>query len=283
MGSWNETCMLSGLPIQPGDSCYAVILLENPEVYDICYPTSSYIPLFICRGVYDDYGRLADIQGEGLEAFLNTWNEHGEVIDLDSAQPVQETSVEDLLSSALECKLGFARNAGRTTRLRLVYLKADLLDDLIHALTQEAEPYFMCTPLNYLQPAVSGLESAWHRYQEAKKQPDPMLREQLVLGAAIDLEHKSYEVYQGLAFNWVSNPCARHFVQKGLQEPESGMELVKMFLRISEISAILSRLRRAWHLPSGTGSDSSYDNIYSQYSSLLSRYTEELRLSEEDE
>ena len=277
MGSWNETCMLSGLPIQPGDSCYTVILAENPEVYDICYPTSSYIPLFICRGIYDDYGRLVDIQGEGLEAFLNTWNKHGGVIDLDSEQPVQETSVEDLLNSALEYKLGFARNAGRTTRLRLVYLKADLLDDLTQTLKENDEPYFMRTPLNYLQPAVSGLESAWRRYRDAKRKNDPMLREQLVLGAAIDLEHKSYEVYQGLAFNWVSNPCVRHFVQKGLQDPEYSPELVKMFLHLSEISAILSRLRRSWHLPSGTGSDKDYDPAYSVYSSIFGQYIDALK------
>ncbi len=62
MGSWDETCALSHLPIKPGDPVRILYLTKNDtdptEGYE---PWSHYglaLPVAI-RGVYDDYGRVA--------------------------------------------------------------------------------------------------------------------------------------------------------------------------------------------------------------------------------
>lgn len=63
MGCWNETCALSGLPIQGGDECYRIVF-ESDKIDDIAFcaidePTkmAKWIQS-IELGIYDDYGRL---------------------------------------------------------------------------------------------------------------------------------------------------------------------------------------------------------------------------------
>lgn len=69
MGSWNETCGLSNLPITPGDEVVFLLLTKNPYDDHIgrsgCYHTDFFfvrsIPLY---GAYDDYGRVAIHKGQ---------------------------------------------------------------------------------------------------------------------------------------------------------------------------------------------------------------------------
>ena len=64
MGCWNETCMISGLPIECGDEVKLVLLVKNGELINnnIYYPTDLFSPLsFPITGVYDDYGGVEDV------------------------------------------------------------------------------------------------------------------------------------------------------------------------------------------------------------------------------
>ena len=60
MGYWNESCMLTGLPIQSGEYCKCVLLWhESPHVTRTTYPGDEWSPvspLFDC--VYDGYGNI---------------------------------------------------------------------------------------------------------------------------------------------------------------------------------------------------------------------------------
>ena len=58
MGSWNETCMLTGLPIMEGQKCSVVFLLESPYGDSRCYASNAYTPVFVVDGIYDGYGAL---------------------------------------------------------------------------------------------------------------------------------------------------------------------------------------------------------------------------------
>lgn len=63
MGSWNETCMLSHLPIQFGDDIKVIILIKKhnePCAENVCFD-DGYTPLtFPFDATYDDYGGIAD-------------------------------------------------------------------------------------------------------------------------------------------------------------------------------------------------------------------------------
>lgn len=63
MGCWNETCMLSRLPIFHGDDACLVLIAARPRFETGCRPDGAYVPVTtLFRGQYDDYGRLQDPQ-----------------------------------------------------------------------------------------------------------------------------------------------------------------------------------------------------------------------------
>ena len=58
MGCWNETCMISHLPILGGEKCTAVILLKR-EFPNVGFnAVNEYIPIATIHGEYDGYGCL---------------------------------------------------------------------------------------------------------------------------------------------------------------------------------------------------------------------------------
>ena len=77
MGYWNETCMISGLPISGGDPVVMVILTKSEftSFYLLAINPSKYIT-FILEGSYDDYGWIEEVKQDddvyGEEANLRT-------------------------------------------------------------------------------------------------------------------------------------------------------------------------------------------------------------------
>ena len=72
MGSWNETCGITNLPIRSGDRMVAVPLavwifydsIPLPRATSVdCNPTGCYAPFYLpIKGEYDDYGGLEKIE-----------------------------------------------------------------------------------------------------------------------------------------------------------------------------------------------------------------------------
>lgn len=64
MGSWNETCGISNLPIEPGDECVLLYLRENKRsptraISRACETWGLWKPVTLpLRGKYADYGRV---------------------------------------------------------------------------------------------------------------------------------------------------------------------------------------------------------------------------------
>lgn len=59
MGCWNETCMVSRLPILYGLRCCGVLAVHTGENNNMSYTTNAYKPISpIFEGEYDDYGFL---------------------------------------------------------------------------------------------------------------------------------------------------------------------------------------------------------------------------------
>lgn len=76
MGFWYETCMLTGLPVLPGEKCAGFLIARNNVPRGRTWPTSFWRPvtppLF---GEYDGYGGLADIQNGTCVPWLLTAND----------------------------------------------------------------------------------------------------------------------------------------------------------------------------------------------------------------
>ena len=74
MGSFNQVCMLSGLPITYRDPVRALLVTEHPQATlgtATCDYPSKYIPrTFPIRGTYDDYGRLENVPDD---VFKRLW------------------------------------------------------------------------------------------------------------------------------------------------------------------------------------------------------------------
>lgn len=71
MGSWSETCGLTGLPIQYGDPVMLTFLVQTTshgrDSAGTCYPTGWWTPYSLpISATYADYG--------GIEAYVDNWN-----------------------------------------------------------------------------------------------------------------------------------------------------------------------------------------------------------------
>ena len=59
MGCWNETCMLTHLPILEGEDTICVLIAQQPGDKDTIHSDAIYAPISLpLFGKYDDYGRL---------------------------------------------------------------------------------------------------------------------------------------------------------------------------------------------------------------------------------
>lgn len=73
MGCWNETCLLTRLPIQSDEDAVCVLIAERPEITSICYAHDVFTPVTLpIFGKYDDYGSLEQLSNDvgSLKAML---------------------------------------------------------------------------------------------------------------------------------------------------------------------------------------------------------------------
>lgn len=63
MGCWNETCMLTHLPILAGERTVAVLIAQHEIHNSNCHPDGVFQPISLpIAGDYDDYGGLENIE-----------------------------------------------------------------------------------------------------------------------------------------------------------------------------------------------------------------------------
>jgi len=74
MGSWNETCMISNLPIIEDESIIAFKIRACKPIRSLCYPDDLYEPItFPVKGKYDSYGdiKISDPESAVAKHFLS--------------------------------------------------------------------------------------------------------------------------------------------------------------------------------------------------------------------
>jgi len=83
MGSFNGTCVVSGMPLQAGDKVRILLLTENPydrhEAHRACHMHGWWVPrTFPIKGEYNDYGTVENVEpGVGQDLWLDTFKLDG--------------------------------------------------------------------------------------------------------------------------------------------------------------------------------------------------------------
>jgi len=78
LGSWNETCSLTNLPVMHGEDVYVLFLQETQQTVESnCYPMKYWTLLpFIFEAKYDDCGRFTDEKGALIPFILQEFKEN---------------------------------------------------------------------------------------------------------------------------------------------------------------------------------------------------------------
>lgn len=78
MGSWNETCSLTNLPVLAGEPVYVMFLQETDrEIESICEHFKYWALLpFMFEAEYDDYGLVRNEKGDLIPFMLNAFKKH---------------------------------------------------------------------------------------------------------------------------------------------------------------------------------------------------------------
>lgn len=144
MGCWNETCMLSNLPILSGEKVYAFIL-EQAVVARLThhsYPDEMWTPfIFFFEGEYDDYGGLEKMRGPMLKTIVDTIKEDLLEIPsqpLSARKPILKESftAEVMIDSLAEGRLCLTNvknvyDDREKIQLTNVFIKKQILDGIL--------------------------------------------------------------------------------------------------------------------------------------------------------
>lgn len=275
MGCWNESCMLTGLPIYSGDRTYAVMLMENSLRGHSCYATNSYIPVAIMEGTYNDYGSLEMCEqpepGNIPRRIISVLKKHVKK-DLsfmkDLSQVVtsmEDYNVHDLIDAANINHLGFlvpegfqkSLQAKPFVEIKFVFLKADVVDEIIDDCDQKNSVY----------------EKDKYLWDDLFT---PNMKDKPSLALSVhDLESLN-EMYRCLSLDMAGNIATKTFVMELLELSQYDEAIRKMYFKLIQVNVILQRLRKAWYIPSGAGSQDGYDPIYAVFLKVYRNNLEEM-------
>lgn len=125
MGEWNQTCMLTGLPIAVHEPCAGVLITRTPEKQSHIGPSRFFRPLSVAvYGDYDGYGGLENphadpkiigiLNGSGRFRCKNRW-------DRDGWEPFTGKNIEAWLHGLSEKSICYAgRNLSAPVYLALI-------------------------------------------------------------------------------------------------------------------------------------------------------------------
>lgn len=140
MGEWNQTCMLTGLPIAIGEPCAGVLITQTPEKWSRIGPSKFFRPLSVAiYGDYDGYGGLENphadpkiieiLNASGRFRCKNRW-------DRDGWEPFTGRDIKTWLRGLSEKSICYA---GRdlSTPVYLALIKKSFFDEAVKATRDE--------------------------------------------------------------------------------------------------------------------------------------------------
>lgn len=228
MGCWNETDMITGLPILNGEPCHMVFLLKNLYTdagYNAC---NTYVPVFSLSGFYDGYGDLL-IERKKKE-LLNGIIPH---LCYEDKIPYEweEDSLEDIRYGNVFVK----DHASGISQIRVVFLKQRTVDTALRCFAE------------YKNDALDQIKDTLATITNSR-------------------------ALSQFIVNWILKETINPIVTSVwicLWKTQKA-QMQEQLLQLIPINWFLLKLRMAWHIPSGTGSQDGISDINHEFLQLYS-------------
>ena len=157
MGSWNEVCFMSGLPIRYNDDVYAFVLMPRENVNQegkVCYKDDKYIPIgFPIAGKYDDYGGIESIRTTVvMEEFFKSYEYIAKEMDEDFEDtfvPYKWESLQCLLNRISHRSIYVKTADGEMHQMELTLIHKQLYDIMLYEIANRI-PYDYHTTIRQL-------------------------------------------------------------------------------------------------------------------------------------
>ena len=144
MGCWNETCLISNLPVTHGDEVAMTVITKNEDGEWYKPNSLFYISPIMFYGEYNDYGSGEECYGLGLDFTKDEYHNYKTTLDNDLTpdELVEKIAREDLKFhnvKSFKASLMVYEDSDRCGRLG--FIRKDVLDRIMEDYTWEQTFY----------------------------------------------------------------------------------------------------------------------------------------------
>jgi len=247
MGSWNETCFVSHLPIFSGEECYAVLMVENSLRQSPCYPCAKCVPFALVKGEYNDYGSLENIcrfdEFRQILALLTNVVERtddGNYIPYDLGKIRNFSDLMELVRHKglyLEVKKAIQIYTHKMyVELNIVFVKTGCLDLPVSCWNGGIDERIS----GLLADVKAAIEQPFNKGDAISEVGYEMNISEAVREVCdwISCQTPNAANWSFMTAAWIQHPDLAEF----------------MYQRLMRLTSVLSALRMSYHIPSGSGS-----------------------------
>lgn len=239
MGSWNETCMVTNLPIFEGNEIIAFVIAkpgqliphveyENKFKAVSVYSTDEYVPAsFAIHGYYDDSGKIK-INSEKTSLF--TLENLGEKLNI-PFKKIQEYLNGEIRKSRLE-------------NVAMVYMHKFAYDTLRKNKSEN----------DSAEDTREKIENMFIEYEKAKESSKIFCKEKNIPETDAFANNYYNECIDG--FNQHFQFSEKNMI-KNIYKYKKRKELIEVLVDFVKMSKAMNEARIKWYIPCGSGSQSS--------------------------
>lgn len=258
MGCWNETCMLTDLPIYEGETVGAVLLIKKNNMGKTYYPNDMWEPISpIIYGTYNGYGEITDIDLDTQRQILDIFrfaeqNNRAKFVTRQDELPEKPYHLFLESDTTLNEILGMAKDDG-------LYLQIRKFSDKLEWNTYQVSIAFL--KQGFIERCADLKDSiivSDHIHQLQQNIRDKISSLSEVENTLQDNESK--KLIHQLKISITDSESARI----GTFSPRNLM--IMCFLQtqnieeVFQVQMMLSKLRRCWMPTSGSGSQNGIDD-----------------------
>lgn len=261
MGCWNETCMVSNMPILSGDEVVMIIMQSNQIDSNGVYPISYWNICSVLFGKYNDYGGIEDVKKDNSYAFSKNWlsenlipREQGENEYHDHAVTPEDITISKLNDWFHGDRCLAKDILGNVCSVREAFVKKDVWGYLVNKDIQVYQgvankSHIKSDIMSALNPVYEESIYLCDGTEEQKKYFKKMIQSQQIMSKLSELRH-------GLDL--------LHLNQKYFKEQNADL--------ISEIGMFISHLdilRKTLHCTTGSGSQAAHFKELQEFSEFV--------------
>ncbi len=211
MGSWNETCQLSHLPIINYDTVTCIILVKHGDKINPCYYNENWAPLCLpIDGEYDDYGAIENVKtSDYTKEFLSSLQYTYEDNEAYEFKNIEEL-VKDIVHHGLYLNTDMTIGGLQKLKLACVFYHKELYDTLVADTKQRRITNMPSVILNDVyETKYEQIKTKIRKYIQCKteikktKAENPNADIEIMISNAMDMSMKLHEcLFKSAKFGW---------------------------------------------------------------------------------